>query len=178
MANDVLDPVEARARRSYEWGRAWFALRHGLLVLPLLGCSVFGCGRPAWAVASGLALFSLVSLLQFIGGAMAKVVVPSVAAGLVPMVLPMLAKVTGHACAGPLCGFFTTSCAVGGALAGAYVGRRLGHGASGATIAAGLALAALTGALGCAAAGLSGVVGMALGLALGATPALLLARRG
>ncbi|MFT3835454.1 MAG: hypothetical protein QM723_00460 [Myxococcaceae bacterium] len=173
-----MNDVEARARRSYEWGRAWFALRHGLLVLPLLGCSLFGCGKPAWAAASGLALFSLVSLLQYKGGALAKVVVPSVAAGLVPMTLPMLAKLSGHVCGGMLCGAFTSTCAVGGVLAGAWVGRRLAHAQSLKAIGAGLALAALTGALGCAAAGLSGVLGMALGLALGATPAVLLARRG
>lgn len=170
--------VEARARRSYEWGRAWFALRHGLLVLPLLGCALFGCGRPAWAMASGLALFSLVSLLKYRGGAAAKVVLPSVAAGLLPMSLPMLSKISGHVCLGPLCGVFTASCAVGGVLAGAWVGRRLSNGQSASTLGAGLALTALTGALGCAAAGLSGVLGMALGLALGATPMVLWARRG
>jgi hypothetical protein len=171
--------LRAAARRAYEWGRAWHALRWGLVVLPLLLCSLAGCGQPQVTAVTAAALFGLVFTLKWRGGSWGGLVLPSLAAGVVPLSFPLLARFVGHLCSAGTTSQFVWVCALSGAACGFWVGARAarderrGPG----LLALSALVAALTGALGCIAAGASGLLGMSAGIVLGVTPGLVRARR-
>jgi hypothetical protein len=172
------ETLEARARHAYEWGRAWHGLRAAVTVLPLVVLSSLGCGRSTATIAFGAALFGVVTTLRWRGEAAGRAVVPGMLAGVLPLVAPIAAKLSGHCCLGLSCGVFMSACLGGGALCGALVGWRLGRrGAGSRELALTLVVAGLTGAMGCVSGGLSGVLGMVAGIVLGAAPGLLLVRR-
>jgi hypothetical protein len=84
----------------------------------------------------------------------------------------------GHACFGPAClKLGLPACIVGGALAGAMIGKVLAREPDPGVAAATIAIAALMGSLGCTIAGAAGVVGMLAGAVGAGAPVIVLARR-
>jgi hypothetical protein len=102
-------------------------------------------------------------------------VVPGLASGAVPLLVPLFVHATGHACEGGRC-LMSTCCLFagvgGGLLLGVFAGRLRD---SRAVVAASL-VAGLLGSVGCLAYGLVGLAGMAAGMAAGALPILVLRR--
>ncbi len=168
--------LEGRARLAYERGRLAWALRRGWFVPMVASLALFGCEQRAATLACiGLLAATVVGLL-WRGGAYAHGVGPGLLAGLAPFLLPVAAQATGHACAATLCVFLPTFCIAGGVVGGVVLGaqgHRLPAEQRGFWVSA-VVVAALAGSVGCLVAGLAGVTGMALGLALGAAPALAL----
>lgn len=171
--------LEARARRAYERGRLRSAaLRGALPLVPLVALATVGCADQREVLLCGAALLVAVTLLLWRGQEYAAGVGPGVAAGLLPLLLPVATRITGHPCATDSCYLLPVVCALGGLAGGVLLGvmapaPRAGHRVA---FIVACAVAALTGAIGCLLYGLVGLVVMAAGLAVGATP-LLAARR-
>lgn len=164
----------AAARRSYEVGRADRGVRKALLLAPVLLLPAACCVEPLWNVACGVGLIAAVALLLWRGEGWSRGVVPGLASGAVPLVVPLFVH-AGHACAGGRC--LMSACCLfaglgGGVLLGVFAGRlREGTAVVGASLVAGL-----LGSVGCLAYGLVGLAGMAAGMAVGALPVLVLRR--
>jgi hypothetical protein len=168
--------LQARARRAYEAGRLWRALRTAALVAPL-GLAALAPHQSGPAVCGAVsALFAAVAALSFRGRAGAEAIAPGLLAGLPALALPLGVRVLGHACGSSAC--FTLclpACCVGGAIAGAALllsaRRQSDPSRKREYLAAALALAALTGSIGCAVAGVSGILGMLAATVLTSAPA-------
>jgi hypothetical protein len=97
-----------------------------------------------------------------------------VAAGIAPLLLPLLAQSSGHWCTTTLCLFMPGICLASGVVGGLVLGVFSG----GMTPPShrfwwsAIVVTALIGSVGCLLAGLAGIAGMALGLVAGATPLL------
>jgi hypothetical protein len=165
-----------QARRAYERGRLQAALWRATPLVPLVAWSVGWCRYPELAAASGLALVTLTVILLWRGQTWGRAVAPGLAAGLPPLVLPLLLREARVVCVGELCcSLCLLGCVGGGLVAGWLVGRRaagLGEG-RGAFLASAGALALLAGAPACLLAGTVGLAALALGFAAGTAPALL-----
>ena len=182
--------LAARARRSYELGRLAAGARGAwpvLLLLPIALVTHAAARAPVtWLV--GATLFAVAVGLGWRGGALARGAAAGFLAGLPPLLLPILVLARTQACTQcELMGMGTAgerwpecliACSLGGLAAGVYVGLRAARQARGSirfAVAAAL-VAGLTGTLGCTLVGGAGALGIFAGLALGATPALLVAR--
>jgi len=171
---------EQRIHRAYERGRlvraAGAALPVALVALVALTLST----RPLWTSSCGVALVAVSLLFFWRGQALGRAVVPGVLAGLVPMALAFGTMRFGHVCTSGGCvSLCVPVCSVGALLAGlwlARVSRAKEHPRRG--LAAGVAIALLTGALGCVAVGSGALVGLVLGIAVTATPVMLARRTG
>jgi hypothetical protein len=163
----------ARARRAYERGRALLGLRLAAVVVPLAALSWIACGNAAATLLGSVALTALVAASGWHGRDVGRGARIGLAAGAVPLLLPILVHFTGHLCDRSVCMLFPAACLVGGVAGGVAVGllaTRAGLGASG-LASAGLA-AWLCGSLGCLVAGSVGITVLVLGLALGLAPVL------
>jgi hypothetical protein len=170
--------LESRARRSYEIGRLAAGLRRALPLLLPIGVALAGCGAPGEVLACGCGLLVAVTFFLWRGQDYEAGVLPGVAAGMAPLLLPVLTRFTGHPCAGGPCLLLPAICAFGGLAGGVLLGVLAPRPRAGRVIPFVVActVAALTGAVGCLLYGLVGLAVMAAGLAAGAFP-LLAARR-
>ncbi len=183
--------LTARARRSYEWGRARAGLRGAwplALVLPL-ALVTQGAARAPTTLAVAATLLVLAIVLGWRGGTFARGATAGFFAGLPPLILPAIVMARSHGCAE--CQLMGTglagdrwpecliACTMGGVLAGVFVGLRAAREArSPWRFAASAALVAgITGALGCSLVGAAGAVGIFAGLTLGAAPTLFIYRQ-
>jgi len=157
------DAVFSRAASAYERARWWRGARAALLVLPLTAVSLVWSRNPTVSVVIAVALAAAVVLFVRAGGLTARAVVPGLSAGVVPLVLPLVAC--------PSCSTLPTGasllvCASGGVLSAAILASFALHARRDRipfAIAAG-AIAGLAGSLGCVVVGLAGVVAMAAAL--------------
>jgi len=104
-------------------------------------------------------------LSGFWGGVQARVAVPALLAGSIPLGCGLASTAFGHVCLGGSCtSLCVPACTLGGVLAGALVGRLMGQkGVSWGGIASGALLTCSVGAMGCCCVGSAGVIGMGLG---------------
>jgi hypothetical protein len=175
-----MEPSEAAlvslARRAYERGRVQAALWRAAPLVPVVAWTWGWCRYPALAAACGAALVALTVAFRWRGQVWGRAVMPGLAAGLVPFVLPFSMRGASEVCVGGMCcSLCLVGCIGGGVLAGVLVGRRasaLDEGRAAFLAAAGT-LALLAGAPACAFAGVIGVAGLLLGFAGGTAPALL-----
>jgi hypothetical protein len=164
--------LEARARGAYERGRLRAAALRAVPLVPLIALATVGCGEPRDVALCGAALLVVVAGLLWRGEEFGAGVGPGVAGGLVPLLLPVATRLTGHACTVGSCSIVPVICALGGLAGGILLGvaapaPRAGHRV---TFVVACAVAALTGAVGCLLYGLVGLVVMGAGLAAGLTP--------
>lgn len=175
----TLPQLRASARRVYETAR----LRRAVVaswpvpVAALLGMRL-GCASDH-VLALGTPLLLAAIALRWIGREYGRAVLPGLAAGVAPLVLPSLTLGCTDGCSPAAMLWCQWSCIAGGVLAGVAVGWRASRFDVGSVrfglVAAGTAL--LTGAIGCLTGGALGVLGMLLGFALGAVPTLVLVPR-
>jgi len=166
----------ARARRAYEQGRLQAALWRAAPLVPVVAWTWSWCRYPALAALCGAALVALTVAFRWRGQVWGRAVLPGLAAGLAPLVLPWLMRGASEVCVGEMCcSLCLLGCVGGGSLAGVLVGRRaaaLDEG-RGTFLAAAGALALLAGAPACAFAGVIGLAGLLIGFAGGTAPVLL-----
>jgi hypothetical protein len=164
--------LEARARRAYERGRLWSAVVRALPLVPLVALATVGCSDQRGVFLCGAALLGAVTGLLWRGQEFSAGVGPGVAAGLLPPLLPVVTRVTGHLCATGSRYLLPVVCALGGLAGGVLLGVLAPAQRAGRRVAFVVAcvVAALTGAIGCLLYGLVGLVVMGAGLAVGATP--------
>jgi hypothetical protein len=172
--NDNLEATRRRARRRYEWTRARQALLGFLPVLVPIGIACTMSGRPSWALGFGLSLFAVGVSVLWYGRELRRAVLPGLAAGAAPLLLVAFAPHFGHTCDGLTCtSLCLVACAVGGALAGFFIGTRDVVRRGGIRLwAVTSAVAVLTGALACARLGGAGLFGLVLGFVAGSVPGL------
>jgi len=169
----------AAARRYYELGRARFGLQRAALAVPLAALALYHCrgGRLGIPTLTGiLALGALVALFSWRGEGFGRGVSTGLAAGLGPLLLPILSQWTGIGCSATVSEVLPAAAVAGGFLGGlALGGRAFGAGGRGAPYWLSATAVTLTlGTVGCLHAGLAGLGGMALGLLAGSMPALAL----
>jgi hypothetical protein len=140
------------------------------------GCCC-GCGTRSLAVAVTGALAVVVAVFTWRGGAPGRAVIPGLAAGVVPLLLPLLVRL-GSALTverGGARSALVVACVLAGIASGSIVAQA----ASGVPedkavfVVAGGAVAALAGTLGCFVVGLGGIAAMIAGLLLLSVPAAL-----
>jgi hypothetical protein len=165
------------ARRAYEGGRMRHALAVAWPAFAIVGGSWPFAIDVTWHLVAGVALVVTALGLVWRGGSGGKAVGPALAAGVVPLVLPLVTMRT--MCAADSCSMSCFSaCLIGGAAAGGWFGVRSGAVRSPSEfLVAGAVIAGLAGSLGCAMVGTAGVVGMLLAFAVVAAPLILTASR-
>lgn len=170
-----LDATLRQARRRYELARVWRALLGFLPAVSLIVLAAALSDRPSWSLGFGAVLFVVGVAALWYGRNPRRAILPSLAAGLIPMVLVLVARHGGHACHGASCtSLCLIACVLGGASAGLFIGtRRAAREAGMGFWLVASAVAILTGAMGCARLGGSGVVGLMLGYSIGVVPNLL-----
>ncbi|HEV8122052.1 MAG TPA: hypothetical protein VGQ67_13735 [Candidatus Polarisedimenticolia bacterium] len=165
------------ARRSYELGRLDRGLRRALLLTPVLFLPVACCVEPAVNVLCGLGLVAAVAFCLWRGESWGRGILPGLASGTAPLLVPLAMHATGHVCHGGRC-LMSSWCVLAGVAGGVVLGlfaRRLRDAGGEGLVAASL-VAGLLGSVGCLAYGLVGFAGMAAGMAAGALPILVLRR--
>ncbi len=165
--------LAARARRAYEIGRAEAAARTALAVVPMALIALPACGRPWATVANGALLYLACVALLWRGEEYGRAVVPGLAAGAAPLLLPLLARAAGQPCT-----VSVPFCFAGGVVAGVVVAWRAAgvHRRRAAFVVCGCLVAGAAGSLGCLYGGLAGLLGMAGGVVAGGAPVLAVAR--
>lgn len=168
--------LAARARRAYEKGRLAAAFWRAAPLVPVVAWIVGWCRYPALAAGCGAALIVLTVAFAWRGEIWGRGVTPGLAAGLAPLVLPLLMRGAGDVCMGEMCcSLCVVSCVGGGLLAGVLVGHRAAAlpDGRGSFLAVAGTLALLAGAPACAFAGAVGLAGLVLGFAVGTAPVML-----
>jgi hypothetical protein len=178
MNEPLKDPplVPARARRAYEAARLRRALVRAIPASFLFVLLLAEGASPGRLVAS-LGLYATAVLAHTIGQSAALAVAPSLCFGLVPFVIVRVAEASGHVCMGEMCvSWCLPACLTAGLVGGALVALR-GRGVADrpAYLLTSICLVALSGILGCSCAGGAGMAGLALGVVLGAIPAMTIA---
>jgi hypothetical protein len=171
--------LERRARSAYERGRLRAAIGNAWPVLGLTAIALALGSRPWSIIAVASVLLVVVVAALHRGRGPGRVVPSAWLGGSLPLLAGLLSCRVPHTCAGSDCtSGCLVVCLVAAALGGAFVARRsaaLAPGDREALLTAGL-VAALTGSLGCIVIGAAGLSGLALGLAVVAVPALVVAR--
>jgi len=171
------DALLARACGAYERGRVLLGLRTSGFVVPMALVSWAACDQPAASLAGAVALATLVTLAVWRGQQLARGARLGLAAGAIPLLVPVLAACAGHLCSASLCLLFPTACLAGGVAGGACLGLFAGRAGLGPQGLACAGLAAwLAGSLGCLVAGALGIGVLLAGLAAGLAPVLTLRR--
>jgi hypothetical protein len=168
--------LAVRARRAYEQGRLQVAVWRAVPLVPLVAWSLAWCRYPTLAALCGATLVALTVAFAWRGQLWGRAVAPGLAAGLAPLVLPLLMRGATEVCVGEMCcSLCLLGCVSGGIVAGVVIGRRASALAEGRApfFAAAGALALLAGAPACAFAGIVGLAGLLLGFAAGSAPVLL-----
>lgn len=166
-----LSKLEAVARGRYERSRVRLALAGGLPVLLVVAAAMVFARHVTSVALFGGALFVTGVVLLWRGQNSGRAFWPGVLAGVLPLVLSLIANQT-HGCASGHCSTWCVpACAAGGVVAGLYVSflaRRWKVGPSfwvGASL-----MAVLTGSMGCSCIGASGVFALIAGHAVGLLP--------
>jgi hypothetical protein len=168
--------LAVRARRAYEQGRLQAAVWRAAPLVPLVAWSLAWCRYPTLAALCGATLVTLTVAFGWRGQLWGRAVAPGLAAGLAPLVLPLLMRGASEVCVGEMCcSLCLLGCVSGGIVAGVVIGRRASALAEGRAtfLAAAGVLALLAGAPACAFAGVVGLAGLLLGFAAGSAPVLL-----
>jgi len=167
--------LATRARRAYERGRWRMALQIAPLVAVLVALSFVAAGGSTLTALAGAALLATATVLRWRGGALGAGVRAGLAAGLVPFTLLLVLKCSAHTmCAVGMCmSHCTPFCGIGGLVAGVLIAVRARRHADHlvAFLAAGSAIAALTGLLGCFVGGVTGIAWMLAGELAATLPA-------
>ncbi len=170
MPSELLE----RAKGAYERGRARRAARVAVFVLPMIAISLGCCSRHDVSLIAGTVLMGLAVGFKWRGGPWDRAVRPGLLAGVVPLLLPLVAGACGPGSDG-CARYGWPLCVLGGLLAGAVVVRHAlrqpGEERRVFLVAAG-ALAMAAGSLGCVLVGLSGVAAMGAGLVVVSAPAV------
>jgi len=181
MAQITEQALARRARWEYELGRATWASRTLLVVLPLLVAALL-VGRPASLVAGlGGLLGATAFALAMIHDRYARAVRTGVLAGLPTLLIPLLMRALHLFPVDAGLDPCVPASFLSGIVAGWLVSRRATEETSRLSFWTAAVLAtALTGTLGCSVAGGSGVLGLMAGVVAGSVPVLLRAaiRRG
>ncbi|MGV3624865.1 MAG: hypothetical protein ACO1OB_28855 [Archangium sp.] len=169
-----LPALEARARSHYEKSRLRRALAGALPVFLVVGAALFFARHATSVGLFGGASFVTGVTLLWRGQSAGRAFWPGVLAGLLPLVLSLIANQT-HGCAMGHCSTWCVpACAAGGVVAGLYIAALTRRWKLGASFWVGASLmAVLTGSMGCACIGASGVFALIAGHAIGVSPALL-----
>lgn len=166
--------IWARARRAYELGRLWFAMKVLLYVVPLVVLTSFSSTTSmSWNVVLGTALGALNVGLLWRGEAYGRAAGTGLLAGAIPLLLPLAMQATGHCCSAGACSTWCLPVCIGaGFAAGIMVGIRAASETQwpGRFALSAMGVAALTGALGCAGMGLGAVAGMIAALTVVSAP--------
>jgi hypothetical protein len=172
--------LAVRARRAYEVGRWRWALQIAWVVLVLVAASFVIAGASTACAIIGATLLAAAATLRWRGGAASAAVGAGFTAGLVPFALLLLLKCGARAfCSFGVCMTHCAHfCALGGLAAGVLLAARAHRRGDGVVefLAAGSAVAALTGMLGCFVGGLGGVAWMIAGELAATLPAFALGR--
>jgi hypothetical protein len=158
--------LQAREQAAQAFNRSW---RKETLVPVGIFCllALVGLGFSAQFDSIAFAVVGALGALLsgWVGGSTARVAVPALLAGSIPLACGLGAASLGHVCIGSSCASLCVpACVTGGGVAGILVGRLLARTAT--PIATKLSASLLTcslGALGCCCVGYAGVVGMGLG---------------
>lgn len=165
-----LERLRRRARRRYELGRWTTVPALVWPLLPLLALALWlGCHRGAAATAGAAALLLSTGAALY-GRAARRAVLPGLAAGSLPTLLPLL-QVDG--CGGCLAACWHGAC-WGGLLLGVCVG--LARPPRAGLLGVGGAIATCVGAMGCWVGGITGIVALIVGLTVSASSLTLVAR--
>jgi len=172
------DRLIERARRAYEVGRFWFAARRSALLIPVVALALLGCNRPAATLACGALLLLVVAVLLWRGREYGRGVTPGLAAGALPLLLPIVARASGHFCVSGACILLPSLCLIGGVSGGLALALLTPRprDCQGIAFLAATLVAALAGSLGCLLYGFLGLAVMIAGLVAGALPVLALRR--
>lgn len=170
--------VPPRARRAYELARVRRAFLHAVPALAFLVVLVLE-GASSWRVVMGVTLYATAVLALWLGQSAGSAVWPALAFGAVPFTLVRVAELTDHVCTGGACvSWCLPACLLGGAIGGLLVGLRSRRASDRiAFMLTAATLVFLSGALGCDCAGSAGMCGVAIGVLVGSTVPLVLARR-
>ncbi len=169
-----LDRLRHRARAAYEWTRVRRALLGFAPALLLAAAAAWLGGRPATSAPFGVALFLAGVIALWYGREPQRAVLPGMAAGMLPVVLTVIAMRVGSMCFGDRCtSVCMAACGVGGVGAGVAVGwiavskrYRWPFWVTASAIAVSL------GAMSCACLGYAGLVGLVAGYGLGILPSV------
>lgn len=171
MDSIELTQLQRRLRVSYELGRVRLSLLGMLPVVLVVACAACATQRPESALCFGVCTLAAGAAMLWYGREPQRAVLPGVLAGLIPLVLALVAN-RMHLCGPSGCSTWCVpACVAGGVVAGiaiAIVGHRRRAGAFFWLSASTLAL--FTGAMGCACVGFSGVAGLLAGFAAGVVP--------
>ena len=172
---DRAEDLKARARRAYERGRIGRSLPVAVAIPPVASLAFVQCVDPRASIVCAVALALLVGGLLYRGLDLGRGARAGLFAGMAPFAFPIVIEASGSPA---LCELLPWFCAAGGLCAGLILASRrharvqkVSHYWIAAAIVAGLA-----GAVGCLIAGAAGLLGLAAGLAIGAAPALVLAK--
>lgn len=179
MASTNHADLMMRARRAYEWGGLRAAARVVLFIVPMMLIAFPTCGQPFATIASGAVLLALTVGLLWRGEEYGAAVAPGMFGGVVPLLLPLIFRGSGHPCVGDFC--WTTSVPLsllGGLVAGAVVAARAARveRRRAAFVICGLLVAGCAGSLGCVYGGLAALLGLAGGVVAGSLPVLVFNR--
>jgi len=180
MDEAALDPtlLQAAARRAYERGRAGVALRRAAIPAAATSLALYHCldgARPPATLGLVTATAALFAWFTWKGLDAERGARAGFAAGLAPLLVPLLAKWSGILCSATVCGILPAAAVLGGFLGGVLLMRHPARPLHGARFwIAAATMTVVLGTAGCLHAGLAGLAGMALGLATGTVPALAL----
>ncbi|MCI0407025.1 MAG: hypothetical protein L0191_00455 [Acidobacteria bacterium] len=176
--NALESRLEARSRRAYEVGRLTHAVLRVSPLVPLMALALLGCSPSHEVLACAGTLLLVVTLLFWRGQEWSVGVAPGIAAGLVPMLFPIIIQVGGHLCLPGSCLLLPAGCAAGGLLGGSLLGIAAPRPRAGrmTPFIVACSVAGLMGAVGCLLYGLVGLAVMAAGMATG-TAGLVVVRR-
>jgi hypothetical protein len=169
------EDLQARARRAYERGRFRRALPVAIAIPPVASLAFVQCAEPLASILCALVLALLVAALLHRGQDWGRGARAGLVAGMAPFAFPIVIEASGSPA---LCELLPWFCAAGGICAGLVLAARRRTHVQKAPIywIAAALVAGLAGAVGCLIAGAAGLMGLAVGLAIGAAPALVLAR--
>ena len=169
------DDLRARARPAYERGRLRRALPVAVAIPPVAALAFVQCVNPLASIVCAAALALAVGALLYRGQDWGRGARAGLAAGMAPFAFPIVIEASGSPA---LCELLPWFCAAGGVCAGLVLASRRRTRVEKPAVywIAAAAVAGLAGAVGCLIAGAAGLLGLAAGLAVGAAPALVLAR--
>ena len=171
--------LRASARRAYELARLKLGTRMALLVVPMIALSFAIGTQPLLSMLAGLTLLALVVSFTWQGQVLGRAVLPGLAAGCAPLLLPLVMRQGGACCIGGVCcSMCLLGCVIGGAIAGASIGiaANAEREQRWSFLSAASLISGAAGVLGCALIGAAGIAAMALSVVVASLPVAVIAR--